>query len=261
MGRPKRLQAAGVLALVLAAAACGGGSDDEAGDDAGGRGGLTTPTFADEEDTAGSESTTSTTARGSAGATTTTSGAASSTPDGGSAPSTSAGGAADSTIEQVSFDDPVGDATRQASLATPPPWTDLAGGSLERDGNAYRLTIRLGGPAPKTAPGSETMNIATFFDTDGDAGVERELWVNLGRNGWGPVWYDDEGNAAPGERSNVNVVVEGDTVRLLFPDVMLRKAPRLRFSIASEYGPITTIGTSQARRDDAPDGNRAVSFP
>ena len=105
------------------------------------------------------------------------------------------------------------------------------------------------------------MNIASFYDVDGDGSVDYEIWVNLGRNGWGPTWYDDEGRAAPGESSNVNVVVKGAEVQLLFPDVMLGKPARLRFSVASEYGPITSIGSSSARRDDAPDNDRAVAFP
>lgn len=164
-------------------------------------------------------------------------------------------------LERVEFADPVGDATPGVGTDTPPPWTDLAGGSLERRADAYRLVVRLGGEAPKAAPGSETMNIASFYDLDGDGAIDYEIWVNLGPDGWGPVWYDDQGNAAPGEDSNVTVEIEGDEVQLIFPGVMLASPDRLRFSIASEYGELTTIGSSFARRDDAPDDDQAVSFP
>jgi hypothetical protein len=105
------------------------------------------------------------------------------------------------------------------------------------------------------------MNIASFYDVDGDGRIDFEIWVNLGEGGWGPVWYDDQDNAAIGEDSNVTVEVEGDQLQLLFPDVMLDRPARLRFSIASEYGPMATIGTDLARRDDAPDDDRAVAFP
>ena len=255
-----KLSKAAVVALVLATAACGGGDDDTERAD-GGDGGITTPTFEEEDRTA---PTTSTSGAGGTSSTSPDGASSSTTPGGGpgeATPTATASGSAASANRRVAFDDPVGDATSGQTVGTPPSWSDLAGGSLEREGDAYRLTIRLGGAAPQTAPGAETMNIATFFDTDGDGAVERELWVNLGANGWGPVWYDDKGNAAAGERSNVTVVVEGDEVRLLFPDVMLEKPDRLRFSMASEYGPLTVIGTDQARRDDAPNDDRVVSFP
>ena len=230
--------------VLLAVAACGGGDDDDGSSNPGA---IETPTFAEEED-GGAD------------------GTAAQRPD--DSTSTSAGDAGPAAnvtttvqAEKVSFQDPIGDATTGVGVNEPPPWTDLAGGSLERQGNAYRLIIRLGGTAPKTSSGSETMNVASFYDVDGDGAVDYEIWVNLGRSGWAPVWYDDEDHAAPGEASNVTVVVEGDELRLLFPDVMLGEPDRLRFSIASEYGPLSTIGTSGARRDDAPDDDESVSFP
>ena len=254
MGRLEKTAVLVALLLAVSASACGGDDDDD------GLEAIDTPTFAEQGD---EEAGVTTSTVGSDDAITTTTGGS------GATATTVAGGAdqlgtdpdAPPPIESVSFDDPVGDATPGVGTGTPPAWTDLAGGSLERQGNAYRLTIRLGGDAPETAPGAETMNIATFFDVDGDAGIEYELWVNLGSEGWGPVWYDDQGNAAPGEASNVTVIVEGNEVRMLFPDVMLDAPDRLRFSIASEYGELAQIGSDFARRDDAPDGDQAVSFP
>ena len=249
----QRRSIAAAVVLLATLAACG---DD---DDAAERGldGLDTPTFPAEDDDASSSTTaadddTTTTAAGGAdgdGSTTTAA-------DGGGE-----GDEPDEAVEKVSFDDPVGDATPGVGTGNPPPWTDLAGGSLERQGDAYRLVVRLGGEAPEEAPGTETMNIASFYDVDGDGHPDYEIWVNLGPDGWGPVWYDDEDNAAIGEDSNVTVIVEGDEVRLLFPDVMLDQPDRLRFSIASEYGELAQIGSSFARRDDAPDDDEAVSFP
>ena len=260
MAVDRRRLLAAVLATMVVAGGCS--NDDEPADDrAGGdRGEMSTPTFVDEGE---GDPVPTSAADGELVAPTTTGGtgpsepAPSTAPEGPGAVTTAAGGAPK---ESVAFDDPVGDATPGIGT-TPPPWTDLAGASLERRNNAYRLSIRLGGPAPQSAPGAETMNIATYFDIDRDGDVEYELWVNLGPHGWGPVWYDDKGNAAPGDRSNVTVVVEGDRVRLLFPDVMIDKPNRLRFSVASEYGPLSSIGSSTARRDDAPDDDQAVAFP
>jgi hypothetical protein len=166
---------------------------------------------------------------------------------------------ADAAVQKVTFDDPVGDAT--GGIGASPTWADLAGGSLERQGNAYRLIVRLGGDAPETSPRPKTMNIATYFDLNGDGAVDREIWVNLGPNGWGPAVYDNEGHATPGRASNVSVVEEGGNVRILFPDVTLGRPIRLRFSVASEYGDVTALGGTTTRRDDAPDNDRPVSFP
>lgn len=239
-----RLGSAAVAAVLIATAGCGGDGDDtDAGSDVGA---LEAPTFPEEEGgatsigpTGAGPGTSTTVGNDGAGTTTTT-----------AVP-----------VESVSFEDPVGDATRGTGVSNPPPWTDLAGGVLERRGDAYRLTIRLGGKAPTAPSGSNVMNIASFYDVDGDGRIDFEIWVSLGSDGWGPVWYDDQDNAAVGDDSNVTVTVEGDELRLVFPDVMLDAPERLRFSLASEYGPLATIGTNLARRDDAPDDDRAVSFP
>jgi hypothetical protein len=238
--RTKRARTVGVAMTLALLAGCGAGSD---GDGAvttttTPTGKLTAPTF--DADPSATSSTT----------TTTTAGAGATTPPTGGA-----------TVEKVAFDDPVGDATAGVGLGAPSPWTDLAGGSLERQGNAFRLIVRLGGAPPARSDGRTTMNIASYFDVDGDGAVDFEIWANLGPNGWAPVWYDDEGHAAAGDRSNVTIKVTGTEVRLLFPDVMIDAPARLRFSLASEYGSLAALGTDAARRDDAPDGDRAVAFP
>lgn len=252
-----------LLAAALLAAGCGDG-DEERGLD-----GIEPPTFPVEE-----ESTSTTSAVGATSEPTTTVAVG---PDTGSAP-TATDDAAVTTVppvpggglgedepvtESVSFDDPVGDATPGVGNDEPPPWTDLAGATMDRRGNAYRLTVRLGGEAPERSDGSATMNIASFYDVDGDGAIDYEIWVNLGPDGWGAAWYDnrDQGDAAFGPDSNVTVSPKGHTVELLFPDVMLGAPKRFRFSLASEYGELSTLGSSFARRDDAPDDDQAVAFP
>lgn len=251
--RHLRLKASACCVVALLTA-CGGGEAERGLDE------LGTPSFtpADEADPKPETSAPTSGLQGSPQPTTATSGTGGTASDGAT---TEVSPGATVPLERVDFTDPVGDATPGVGSGTPPPWTDLAGGSLERRADAYRLIVRLGGDAPTRAPGSETMNIASFYDVDGDGSIDYEIWVNLGPDGWGPVWYDDQGNAAPGEDSNVTVEIEGDEVRLVFPGVMLASPDRLRFSIASEYGELTTIGSSFARRDDAPDDDQAVSFP
>jgi hypothetical protein len=233
-------------------AACSSGDDDDAALE-----GLDTPQFEPDTTAEGATSTQPAAVEGGPGTSSPTSAA----PGEESAETTTTVAAAEPSPakEIVSFDDPVGDAVGGLDQ-DPPAWADLAGATLERQDNAYRLTVRLGDTAPETAPGAATMNVATFFDVDGDGGIDHELWVNLGEGGWGPVWYEGD-RAYPGEASNVTMIVEGDEVRLLFPDVMLDQPERLRFSVASEYGELDVIGSSYAHRDDAPDGDQAVAFP
>ena len=250
-GRPRAVRRlVGVLAATAALAACSSGDEPERGLDA-----LGTPQFAPEPD--GPTGTAPVAVEGGPATTSPTS-----APAGEESAETTSSVPSDPPDPEhhvVSFDDPVGDALGGLD-ADAPAWSDLAGASLERRGDAYRLTVRLGGPVPATQPGAETMNVATFFDTDGDGAIDHELWVNLGPDGWGPVWWTGD-RSRPGEASNVTVVVDGDELRLLFPDVMLGAPERLRFSLASEYGELRVIGSDYARRDDAPDGDESVSFP
>lgn len=249
----RRPIASALLCFALVVASCGG-DDDQNGLEP-----LDTPTFSDEPaDTVPDDSADSSEIEAGVTATDPTT---TLTTRGGGATTSSTPSKPTIPVERVSFDDPIGDATPGIGRSTPPGWSDLAGAALERQGNAYRLEIRLGDTAPRRAPGPETMNVASFYDVDGDGSVDFEIWVNLGPDGWGPVWYDDQGNAAPGPDSNVSIEVTGNTVALLFPDVMLEVPDGLRFSLASEYGELATIGSSFARRDDAPDDDRAVPFP
>jgi len=253
-----------VLAAAGLLAACSSDDDPERGLDA-----IDTPAF---EPADGGQARSSTTTAGSPGSpgTPTAPGAsgpasvpaAGSTGDVPGAPGTTAVAGTDPAPprEVVSFDDPIGDAVGGLDQ-DPPPWSDLAGGSLERQDGVYRLAVELGDEAPQAAPGSETMNIATFFDVDGDGDVDHEIWVNLDGEGWGPVRYDDQGTVAPGQESGVTIEVIDRSVTLVFSAPVIGAPERLRFSIASEYGDLEVIGSDFARRDDAPDDDRAVSFP
>lgn len=162
----------------------------------------------------------------------------------------------------VALEDPIGDAVGGLD-GDPPAWSDLAGARLVRDGDAYGLSVRLGGgTVPQRAPDGRTMNVATFFDLDGDGSVDVEIWANLGSEGWGAASYDNtDGTGGFGEDSDVTVVVRERSLELIFPDVLLHRAGRFRFSLASEYGALDVLGSAYARRDDAPDGGAVVTFP
>jgi hypothetical protein len=252
-----------IIAAGLAIAACGGDDDDdpakqslapqflpEAGADAdGGSGGSTKP---------GAPATTTSlrpSAAGRASVTTTT--AAAVVADG---TTTVPAGVAPS---QASISDAAGDLT-PSPLDRPPAWADLLAARLVRTSEGFELRVRLnGGAAPqRTADAEHTMNIASFYDIDGDGRIDTEVWLNVASGGWGATWFDNVGDGGGfQDGSGVTVAPEGDEVVARFPLTHLSGAERFRWAIASEWGRYETIGTVAAARDDLPDDDNIARFP
>lgn len=187
-------------------------------------------------------------------------------PPTGSAPGDSAPGdrgappQVDAVPTTSSTTDPVGDPTI-AVAGDRPPWADLAGGTLSIAGDGAELRVRLADQVPEAAPDDDhTMNVASFFDVDGDGTVDYEIWLNLGDGGWGPGYFGPTG-ARYGDDAGVQVTVDADELVVRFPLSHLGGARQLRWSLASEWGRYDAIGTAAMARDDAPDGDRPVSHP
>ena len=157
--------------------------------------------------------------------------------------------------------DPVGDRTFSAD--PPPPWADLAGATLTRSSAGYELRVRLGGgSAPSTTDANHTMNIASFYDLDGDGTIDYEVWANLADTGWATSWFDDRtGGAHFNGDSGVTSEVVDDSLVLRFALDHIASAATFRWSLASEWGGYGAIGTDLAARDDAPDNDRPARFP
>lgn len=162
----------------------------------------------------------------------------------------------------ASVTDPTGDVT-PSPLDPPPPWADLASADLTRDATGFTLKVHLGGgQAPTSTDSNHTMNIASFYDLDGDGAVDVEIWANLADSGWGTSMFNDRnGRATFQAASGVSVGVDGDAVVLRFPVDHLRDASTFRWSLASEWGRYATIGTELAARDDMPDNDQPATFP
>jgi hypothetical protein len=160
----------------------------------------------------------------------------------------------------ASVDDPAGDATAASGA---PAWADVLTARLTLSSPGYELRVQLaGGTAPDRSPDANTMNVASFFDINGDGVIDHEIWVNLGPQGWGASYYDNRtGEARHGEDSFVTVVPEGDEVVIGFSRVHLEEDEEFRWSVASEWGPLLSIGTEAMARDQAPDGGSSVDFP
>ena len=246
MPRRKRA-AAGFVLVALAVAGCvrTGGGDDASGLD----GRMPPPTFAPL--TSDAASTTTSTRSAQSGVTSST------TP---TTPTTRSPGAATVTTS-ASITDDVGDPS--ITLEQRPAWADLAGATLQRSSAGYELRVSLAAAPPTVAPDDDhTMNIATFFDVDGDGVVDYEVWVTLADNGWGPAYFDDGRDRAwYAERSGVAVTVDGDEVVLRFGLNHLGGADRIRWALSSEWGRYEAIGTPTMARDQAPNGGRPADFP
>jgi hypothetical protein len=149
-------------------------------------------------------------------------------------------------------------------LDRPPAWADLLGAHLTRDAGGFELRVRLGGgDAPESSgDDSHTMNVAAFFDIDGDGKIDYEVWANIASGGWGGSYFDNVHHGGGYlEDSGVTVTTEADQVVVRFPLDHVGGADAFRWSIASEWGRYPVIGTDQAARDEAPDDDGAASFP
>lgn len=161
-------------------------------------------------------------------------------------------------IEDSEFD------TTPSLLEDPPPWSDLSGARLTRTSEGFELRVRLRGGAPATS-GSEdhTMNIASFYEVDGDGTIDYEVWLNVSSGGWGASYFDNTGGGKGGfqEQSGVDVAPEGAEVVARFPLSHLLDADRFRWSLSSEWGRYEMVGTSAMVKDDLPDNDAPANFP
>lgn len=162
----------------------------------------------------------------------------------------------------AAVNDSVGDLT-PSPADPPPPWADLAGATLIRRAHGFELRVAVGGgTAPSSTDADHTMNIAAFFDVDGNGSIDFEVWANLASGGWGGSYFDNvKGRAAFQEKSGVAVSVEGPEVVVRFPLSHLVSAEKFRWALASEWGRYEVLGTIATARDDAPDDDGAAQFP
>jgi hypothetical protein len=196
-------------------------------------------------------------AAGGPGATSTAPNGASATTVAGSPPPAAAG------VSTAALTDRIGDLT-PSPLDPPPSWADLAGATLNRRPDGFELRVRLGGPAaPTTTDEDHTMNVASFYDLDGNGRVDFEVWANLAAGGWGASYFDNttKGKNRYGDASGVAIAVEGTEVVLRFPLASLRSAASFRWAVASEWGRYEVLGTAAMARDDVPDFDGAAPFP
>jgi hypothetical protein len=157
--------------------------------------------------------------------------------------------------------DRIGDAT-PSLLDRPPAWADLAGATLTRSSSRYELRVRLGGgAAPQRTDGDHTMNVASFYDVDGDGNVDYEVWANVADSGWSGSWFDDrDGVSRYGEDAGVTWTAEGDAIVMRFDAAHVGNAKSFRWSVASEWGRYETLSSPTSSKDDVPDDDLPATF-
>lgn len=157
--------------------------------------------------------------------------------------------------------DPTGD-VEEPPLADAPPYADLVVAALEIDGDTATLSIRLGADTPEASEDGHTMNVASFYDVDGDGAIDYEVWANLSPDGWGTSWFDNrERRALYGADDEVEVTATPDALVLRFPHSYLGDAEVFRWALASEWGSYEALSTGLMTSDHAPDDGAPARFP
>lgn len=164
-------------------------------------------------------------------------------------------------VLRAAVDDAVGDVT--TSVEPPPDHADLVRTEVMRDVDGFTVRHELHGVAPPDTDDEHTMNIATFFDVDGDGEVDHHVWANLSSSGWGSAYFDERsGTARYADEDDVEVHVDDEgRVVVRFPHGHLSDARSFRWSVGSEWGRYEVIGTDAAARDSAPEDHGSVPFP
>lgn len=142
-----------------------------------------------------------------------------------------------------------------------PAFADIVAVRLSRQGDLVEVRTTFAGQVPRRQTGSKGMNVASFFDVDGNGMVDYEIWASLADNGWGTGYRDDRRNKASfGLDTGIEVSVKGDTLVTRFRDDRIGGADGFRWSAASEWGSYQSMAASTSARDYAPD-HGAAAYP
>ena len=159
----------------------------------------------------------------------------------------------------VRVDDPAGDLSRSVEGA--PDAADIVAVELSRSGDAVEVRTTFAGAVPTRQSGGKGMNVASFYDVDGNGVVDYEVWASLADDGWGTGHLDRrEERATFGPSTGIAVSVQGRTLVTTFPADRIGGAKRFRWSAASEWGSYEAMAASTSARDYAPDTG-AVDYP
>jgi hypothetical protein len=159
----------------------------------------------------------------------------------------------------VRVSDPAGDLSRSVEGA--PDSADIVAVELSRTGETIEVRTTFAGEVPTRQSGGKGMNVASFYDVDGNGVVDYEVRASLADNGWGTGHLDRrEEKASYGPSTGIAVSVQARTLVASFPADRIGGAQRFRWSAASEWGSYEAMAASTSARDYAPDSG-AVDYP
>lgn len=144
-------------------------------------------------------------------------------------------------------------------LTAAPPYADITAASLTRTGNGYELAMSFAGAVPARQGDDRILNVASFYDLDGDGTVDYEVWATLADNGWSGSYRTPSG-ARFGANSGVTARPQGQELVVSFPLGHLQGASQLRWAVGAEWGSVEQIASGTTSRDTAPDQGVAA-FP
>lgn len=156
----------------------------------------------------------------------------------------------------ASVTDPTGDV--RGTLTGAPPHADLTGATLTR-GDVFEVRVSFAGAVPQRQTDDRIVQVATFYDLDGDGETDYEVWASLADGGWGTSYRTPDG-ARFGEDSGARARPEGNDLVLTFPLTHLRRAESMSWAVGAQWGTLEQVSTGTTSKDNAPDGGWA-RFP
>lgn len=156
----------------------------------------------------------------------------------------------------ASVTDPTGDV--RGTLTGAPRYADLTGATLTR-GDVFEVRVSFAGAVPQRQTDDRIVQVATFYDLDGDGETDYEVWASLADSGWGTSYRTPDG-ARFGDDSGASARPEGDDLVLTFPLTHLRRAESMAWAVGAQWGTLEQVSTGTTSKDNAPDGGWA-RFP
>lgn len=157
---------------------------------------------------------------------------------------------------RAAVSDPTGDV--RGTLTGAPPYADLTGAALTR-GDAFEVRVSFAGAVPQRQTDDRVVQVATFYDVDGDGETDYEVWASLADDGWGTSYRTPDG-ARFGADSGARARPEGNDLLITFPLTHLQRAERTAWAVGVQWGTLEQVASGTTSKDNAPDGGWAA-FP
>jgi hypothetical protein len=149
--------------------------------------------------------------------------------------------------------DPTGDV--RGALTGAPPYADLTGAALTR-GDDFEVRVSFAGAVPQRQTDDRIVQVATFYDLDGDGETDYEVWASLADNGWGTSYRTPDG-ARYGDDSGARARPDGNDLVITFPLTHLERAETTAWAVGAQWGTLEQVASGTTSRDNAPDGGWA----